>query len=54
MMVHRAQPDWKCEFPDWTGLDTQLCQTGPAGLTESGLTFFNILPTKYGLSILIR
>ena len=27
----RAQPDWAYEFPDRTGPDTQICQTGPAG-----------------------
>ena len=28
----RARPDWAYEFPDRTGPDTQICQTGPAGL----------------------
>jgi hypothetical protein len=27
----RARPDWAYEFPDRTGLDTQICRTGPAG-----------------------
>ena len=27
----RAQSDWVYEFPDRTGLDTQICKTGPAG-----------------------
>ena len=27
----RAQPDWTYEFPDRTGLDTQICRTGPSG-----------------------
>ena len=26
-----AQPDWAYEFPDRTGLDTQICHTGSAG-----------------------
>ena len=30
-MVNRARPDWAYEFSDWTGPDTQICQTGPAG-----------------------
>ena len=29
----RAEPDWAYEFPDRTGPDTQICRTGPAGLT---------------------
>ena len=27
---HRARPDWADKFPDRTGPDTQICQTGPA------------------------
>ena len=29
--ISRAQLDWAYEFPDRTGLDTQICRTGPAG-----------------------
>ena len=34
----RAQRDWAYEFPDRTGLDTQICRTGSAGLVF--LTFY--------------
>ena len=27
----RAQQDWAFKFPDQTGPDTQICQTGPGG-----------------------
>ena len=26
-----ARPEWACEFPDWTGPDTQIYRTGPTG-----------------------
>ena len=26
----RAHPDWAYEFPDRTGMDNQICRTGPA------------------------
>ena len=29
-VTHRAQPKLAYEFPDRTGLDTQICWTGPA------------------------
>ena len=49
----RAQPDWAYEFPDRTGLDTQISWTGPAGPDGIRTYIFNILPNKYGLSIMI-
>ena len=56
---NRAQPDWAYEFPDRTGLDIQICRTGPArqvlpDWTKSGLILLNILHTNYGLPILFR
>ena len=47
----RAQTDWTCEFPDWTGPDTKICRTDPAG--QDWIRIY-ILPTKYRLSIFIR
>ena len=48
-----AQPDWAYEFPGWTGPDTMISRTGPAGLSKSGL-FLNMLHTNYKLSIVLR
>ena len=41
------------EFPDQTGLDTQISWTGPAGPDGIRTYIFNILPNKYRLTILI-
>ena len=49
----RARLDWAYEFPDWTGPDTQICWTGPAGPDWIRTYIFNILPNKYELSMLI-
>ena len=50
----RAWPDWAYEFPDWTGPDTQICWTCPAGPDWIRTCILNILHTKYGFSILLR
>ena len=49
----RAQVDWAYEFHDRTGLDTQLCWTGPAGPNGIRTYIFNISPNMYELSSLI-
>ena len=41
----RAQPDWAYEVPDQTGLDTQICGTGPAGPEQIWTYILNILHT---------
>ena len=41
----RAQPDWAYEVPDQTGLDTQICGTGPARPEQIWTYILNILHT---------
>ena len=47
LRVDRAQSEWAYEFPDRTGPDTQICQTGPVGPDWIQTYIFNILPNKY-------
>ena len=42
----RAQPERAYEFPDQTGLDTQICRTWPAGPDWIGTYISNILPIQ--------